>query len=311
MGAAGVPASGGTILIVDDDSGNIEVLADLLESEYEVVFATSGAQALELVHRSAPDLVLLDVMMPGMDGYELCAHLKGDGETADIPVIFITGLDDAAAETRGLELGAVDYVTKPFSPAIVRMRVRNHMELKRSRDAITQLAITDGLTGLANRRRFDETLDLEYRRHSRSGGWFSLILLDIDHFKAFNDTYGHVAGDDCLRNVAGAVGAARRTSDLAARYGGEEFACILPETHERGAMTVAQAIQSGIRALAIPHGASSTTNRVTASLGVVSTLCSPAMTSLDVVTAADAALYRAKAEGRDRIVVGEMKPSLA
>jgi diguanylate cyclase (GGDEF)-like protein len=309
--AAGVPASGGTVLIVDDEPSNIEVLAALLEAEYEVVFATNGAQALELVHHAPPDLILLDVMMPGLDGYEVCARLKSDDETAQIPVIFITGLDDVEAETRGLSLGAADYVTKPFSPAIVRARVHNHMAFKRARDVITELAVTDGLTGLANRRRFDETLHREYRRHSRSRATLSLILLDIDYFKTFNDTYGHVAGDDCLRKIAGALAQTRRVSDLAARYGGEEFACILPETDERGASTVAQAILCGIRVLAIPHAASPVASHVTASLGVVSTLCPSTMTGGEVVQAADVCLYRAKAEGRDRIVTAELDRSPA
>jgi PleD family two-component response regulator len=223
-------ADGGTILIVDDETTNIEILAELLASDYDVIFATSGEEALAIVESARPDLILLDVMMPDIDGYEVCARLKKSASSKDISVIFITGLGDLEAETRGLSLGAVDYVTKPINPAVVRMRVRNHIELKIARDELARLAATDGLTGLANRRRFDQVLATECSRLRRSKGRLSLIMIDIDHFKAFNDTYGHVAGDGCLRQVGGAIGSViHRTPDLAARYGGEEFSCILPE----------------------------------------------------------------------------------
>ena len=241
-------------------------------------------------------------MMPGMDGYEVCHRLKDDESTAGIPVIFITGLSDDEAETRGLELGALDYVTKPFSGPIVRQRVRNHIELKRARDEVTRLALTDGLTGIPNRRRFDEVLELEYKRLRRRASLLSLILLDIDFFKAFNDTYGHVAGDLCLRKIADVLLAViNRPADLAARYGGEEFACILPETDLQGATTIAAEIQSGIRKLKIVHAGSRIAGFVTASFGVISVTCMAAMTAVDVVRAADACLYQAKAEGRNRI----------
>jgi diguanylate cyclase (GGDEF)-like protein len=293
---------GGTILVVDDELGNVEVLADLLGSEYEIVFATSGERALELAAQVKPDLVLLDVMMPGMDGYEVCRRLKQDVSSAAIPVIFITGLTDAEAETRGLELGALDYVTKPFTGPIVRQRVRNHIELKRARDEVTRLALTDGLTGIPNRRRFDEVLEMEYKRLRRRESLLSLILLDIDFFKGFNDTYGHVAGDVCLREIAGVLLAViNRPADLAARYGGEEFACILPETNVHGGATIAAEIQNGIAGLRIPHAGSRIAAHVTASFGVVTVNCMPAMTAVDVVSAADACLYQAKAEGRNRI----------
>ncbi|GAC1415883.1 MAG: diguanylate cyclase [Candidatus Velthaea sp.] len=305
MHNAAFPA-GATILVVDDEPSNVEVLADVLEPDYEVVFATNGAQALSLADTVKPDLILLDVMMPGMDGFEVFRRLKEHAPTADIPVIFLTGLTDSKSETRGLELGAADFVTKPFTAAVVRARVRNNIEFKRARDQITHLAMTDGLTGVANRRRFDMVLDLEYKRLARTGVFLSLILLDIDYFKAFNDTYGHVAGDDCVRKVAGALSASvSRPADLAARYGGDEFACILPDTDLHGATTIAEHVQFRIGELDISHSGSSVSSRVTASVGVLSTLCIPALSSTAVVTAADACLYRAKADGRNRISAGE------
>jgi diguanylate cyclase (GGDEF)-like protein len=292
-----------TVLVVDDNMANISVLAHVLDSEYDVVFANNGREALELARSAQPDLILLDIVMPDMDGYEVCAQLKRDAATADIPVIFISGLDDHDAESRGIELGALDYITKPFSVGIVRARVRNHVELKRARDRLRSLAATDGLTGLANRRRLDEALHAECKRLARTQSQLGLIMLDIDHFKAFNDTYGHIAGDDCLRNVASTLSAAMiRGHDLAARYGGEEFACILPETTLPGTAAVAERIQADIQGLAIAHEASKVAHIITGSFGVVSIKCDAATVPGDVLRAADACLYRAKAQGRNRIV---------
>lgn len=290
------------ILVVDDELSNIEVLADIFDDDYEILFATEGGAALEIAATAQPDVILLDVMMPGMDGHETCRRLKMDRQTAGIPVIFITGLGDVAAETKGLELGAMDYVTKPFSPAVVKIRVRNQIELKCAREQLTKLASTDGLTGLANRRRFDEVLAKEYARHTRSGGELSLILLDVDHFKAYNDTYGHVSGDNCLRQIAGMIDrSVIRANDLAARYGGEEFVCVLPETDQKGALATAERIRQGIIALAIPHSASSAASHVTVSLGVVTARCFAEKSPLNLVAQADEQLYKAKSTGRNRV----------
>ena len=291
-----------TVLVVDDDAVTVTILAHLLEAEFDVLFASNGSEALTLAKTARPDLVLLDVMMSEMNGYEVCKRLKVDPDTADIPVIFITGLDDAQAESQGLEAGALDYVTKPFNAAIVRARVRNHVALKRARDTLQMLAATDGLTALANRRRFDETLGSECRRSARTQSELGLIMLDIDHFKAYNDAYGHVAGDECLRKVAGTIaGALRRVPDLAARYGGEEFACILPETGREGTLAVAMRIQADIRALAIIHETSPVQPTLTCSMGITSVRCSGSTVPEDVVRLSDAALYEAKRRGRDRI----------
>ena len=220
-----------TVLIVDDAPANIEVLSEALSDEYEVLFATSGQDALDVAAEQHPDLILLDVMMPEMDGYEVCTRLKGDTKTQTIPIIFVTAMDHEEEETKGLNVGAIDYLAKPIRPAIVRARVRNHLELKRYRDNLECLSSTDGLTGIANRRRFDEFLDREWLRARRCQTPLSLILMDIDLFKGYNDHYGHLAGDDCLRHLAREMTAClRRPTDLVARYGGEEFACLLPDT---------------------------------------------------------------------------------
>jgi diguanylate cyclase (GGDEF)-like protein len=295
----------GSILLVDDEPIHLEILADFLVPEYKVTCASSGPQALQLIAAAAPDLVLLDVNMPGMDGYELCAQLKARSQTADIPIIFVTALGDVAAEARGLELGAADYVTKPFNPTIVVLRVRNHIALKRARDELERLGTMDGLTGLATRRRFDMALMSEVNRLSRTGALLSLVMLDVDHFKLFNDTYGHVAGDDCLRKVGGAVAAAaQRPADLAARYGGEEFACILPDTDLGGAELIAEAVRQRVASLAIPHAKSSAASHVTASVGFITTFCRMDLAPTTVIAAADRNLYRAKEGGRNRALGG-------
>jgi len=304
-----LPATGGTggtkdttILIIDDDPLNVLVLHEILGSEYETIVAPDGAGALELARTANPDLILLDIMMPGMDGYEVCAHLKANVATAHVPVIFITSLGDMDAERRGLEAGAADYVSKPISAPIIRMRIRNQIELKKARDGLTILAEVDGLTGLENRRRLDEVLDAELRRLRRSQGLLSLILLDVDHFKAFNDTYGHVAGDDCLRQIGSAIrGVVSRSSDHAARYGGEEFCIVLPETDHLGAMALAERIRVGVAGLRISHRASSAADHVTASLGVLSVRCRLGDTAKELLSMADAQLYRAKNKGRNCI----------
>ncbi len=291
-----------SILIADDEPANVEILAALFEDDYDVLVATAGAQTLEVATKQRPDLVLLDIVLPDIDGYAVCTALKGDPLTSDIPVIFVTARDDVSAETRGLELGAVDYVTKPITPAVVRMRVRNHIELKRSRDMLARLAHIDGLTGLANRRRFDEQLDLELRRLRRLNEPLSLVMMDVDHFKKFNDAYGHQAGDDCLRQVATALATAlHRPADLAARYGGEEFAAILPGTDAEGAVRVAEAIRAGVAALGIPHAASSTAAHVTVSLGIATAYPAAGISGREIIELADSQLYRAKTEGRNRV----------
>ncbi|MGA0541317.1 GGDEF domain-containing response regulator [Neotabrizicola sp. VNH66] len=291
-----------TILIVDDEISNIEIMNAILEDDYEVCFATSGHQALETARNALPDLILLDILMPGMDGYELCGHLKREAMLADVPVIFTTGLGDTEDEVRGLSLGAIDYVTKPVQPVALRARVGNHIQLKRMRDRLAEMAVTDALTGLSNRRRMEEVLRLETARLARGSDWLSVILLDIDFFKQFNDTYGHPAGDRCITMIAAALNRAlRRSSDLSARYGGEEFACILPGTDEAGAMVVAREIGEQVRKLAIPHERSGVAPVVTISMGVATARCLPGMAADLWVREADRQLYLSKAQGRNRI----------
>jgi diguanylate cyclase (GGDEF)-like protein len=291
-----------TILIVDDEISNIEIMNAVLEDDYEICFATSAEQALSVVHDVMPDLILLDILMPGMDGFTLCARLKADELVADVPVIFTTGLGDTQDEVRGLELGAIDYVTKPIEPVILRARVSNHVELKRLRDQLARMAITDALTGLSNRRRMEEALRNETARLARKGDWLSVILLDIDFFKQFNDTYGHPAGDRCIVMIASTLNRAlKRASDVTARYGGEEFACILPGMDSETAMMMAQEIRAQVHALDIPHAGSAVSGRVTISVGIATAWCAPGMSPESWISHADRQLYISKSAGRDQI----------
>ena len=297
------------ILIVDDMPINIQVLAGALKSEYHIKIATSGEKALVIAFSdNAPDLILLDIMMPGMDGYEVCQRLKEDSRTQNIPVIFITAKGEVEDETKGLDMGAADYITKPFHLPIVKARVRTQLNLKRKTDMLEALALLDGLTNIPNRRRFDEVLEREWRRIRRGGDQpMSLIMGDIDAFKNYNDTYGHSAGDDCLVKVARSITSSlTRPTDIVARYGGEEFAIILPDTDSRGATVVAERIQAGISTLALPHVNSPVADHVTLSLGVATTIPIPGLRPGDLVTTADQRLYAAKKEGRNRVKYMEL-----
>lgn len=290
------------VLIIDDLPTNIQVLSEILENEYETFFATSGREGLEIARVEHPDLILLDIMMPVMDGFEVCQRLKEDPATQSIPVIFVTAMRSAEDEAKGLELGAIDYITKPVTPIIVKMRVRNHMELKRHRDILADLSLMDGLTGIANRRRFDEGLENEWRRAARSGSSLAIIMIDIDFFKNFNDHYGHGAGDDCLKKVARALtGAPRRPGDLVARYGGEEFVALLPETSHAAALAIAERMRQTILDLAIPHAYSDAAERVSISLGVAAATPGPNDDAGDLVMSADKFLYQAKQTGRNKV----------
>ena len=291
------------VLIVDDDRNSISVLAEALRGEYALAVAKNGQTALDIAASQAPpDLILLDINMPEMDGYEVCRRLKKNEVTASIPVIFATANSEMADEKLGLDLGAVDYVTKPYRLPIVLARVRTHIELKRKTDMLERLSTLDGLTRINNRRFFDTALHREWADAKRKGKCLSLILLDIDHFKLFNDTYGHGAGDECLRKVASALQhAARRPRDVVARYGGEEFVILLPETMSDGAGHAAESIRKQIEAIAIPHLHSPVSDVVTVSLGVASLYPAESSAPEVLVETADQAMYLAKEESRNTV----------
>lgn len=292
-----------SLLIVDDNPSIIQVIGKMLAGVGHLRFATRGDQALQLMRAALPDLVLLDAEMPGMSGYEVCAAMKADETLADVPVIFVTGHGETESEVRGLEAGAVDFITKPVHQALLLARVRTQLRIKSLTDELRRMATTDGLTGLINRRHFDELLRREWQRALRAEAPLAMLMVDVDHFKRYNDHYGHPAGDACLQAVAQALQTVvLRGGDVVGRLGGEEFAVLLPETDEVGAQEVARHAVQAVRALELPHAASATANHVTVSVGVASAvpLSCPFTDVGALMQAADQALYAAKAQGRDR-----------
>lgn len=291
----------GRILIVDDAMENIQILHQALQDDHDVLFAMNGQKALNIAQNQLPDLILLDAMMPDMDGYAVCAALRTDETTRDIPIIFVTALKTPEDETRALSAGAADFISKPVNAAVVRARVRTQLTVKFQSDALRELTLTDALTGVGNRRAFDERLVTEWRRCTRSQMPIALILVDIDHFKNFNDAYGHQAGDACLKKAGEAMArAAKRPQDMLARYGGEEFALLLPYEDVAGAETVARRVLEEIAMLHIPHERSSVGPYLSVSMGVASMTPNERGDPAVLVRAADALLYDAKAGGRNQ-----------
>lgn len=296
------------ILIVDDTPANVDLLTAVLRKDYIVSSATGGEMALDMAVREQPDLILLDIMMPGIDGHEVCRRLKSNETTKSIPVIFVTAKSSALDEAFGFELGAVDYITKPFHIPVVKARVRNHLNLKIKTDLLEKIAHIDGLTNIPNRRRFDEMLENEWGRALRNGSPLSIIIADIDYFKEFNDHYGHAGGDQCLYSVALALSSLiHRSSDLAARYGGEEFVAILPGTDLNGAAVLAEYWRSVIEAMHMPHAKSKVSSYVTISVGYATLVPTRDQLPYILLGVADEMLYQAKDSGRNRICGRQME----
>jgi diguanylate cyclase (GGDEF)-like protein len=303
------------ILLVDDNPTNLSVLSHALKAAgLKTRFAVDGESAIEQAVEDAPDLILLDLQMPGIDGFETCSQLKTDPRTKDIPVIFITASTDVENKVRGLSLGAVDYVTKPFQQDEVLARVRVHLTLRYltrkvqeqaialqgANEELHRLANLDGLTEVANRRRFDEYLEREWLRCAREQKYLSLIMCDIDYFKPYNDFYGHQAGDICLKTVAKTIESTlKRPSDLIARYGGEEFAIVLPNTPLQGAIQITEEIQQQIAVLQILHEKSEVSSQITLSLGISSQIPQHDASFTSLISRSDQALYSAKRKGRN------------
>ena len=305
------------ILLVDDDPDAIKLLHRILSGTGQLRFATSGEDALRLAREVIPDLIILDAEMPGMSGFQVFDALQAEPRLIDVAVIFVTSLSEAAFAVSAFEKGAADYITKPVNAALVLARVRTQLRAKRLTDELRRTAATDSLTGVASRRQFDESYTHEWLRARRAGEPVALLLVDVDHFKLYNDRYGHLPGDACLRKVAQAlVSASLRQADLVARYGGEEFVLLLSRTPRRGAEHIAHRILDAIDVLGIPHEASPTAPNVTVSVGIGcmdtasvrwgnpaadSRLTGPlraGVTAGDLLLAADKALYSAKAAGR-------------
>jgi diguanylate cyclase (GGDEF)-like protein len=300
------------ILIVDDEKMNLKILADLLKDEHSIILARSGAQALKhAFSTNPPDLILLDVMMPEMGGYEVIKYLKDDEHTHNIPIIFVTALDSMEDEERGLKLGAVDYITKPFSPPIVEMRVRNHLRTVHQYKLLDQLAYLDGLTEIPNRRRFEEFFHNECLRAARRRSPLSIGMADVDFFKQYNDHYGHAMGDRALQSIARALQSClQRPADLVARYGGEEFVLVFPETDRDSALLVGERIRSSLAELNIVHNHSAAQDYITISIGIATANFNPSCDPNAIMEVADKNLYTAKQSGRDQVVATEVDPDV-
>jgi diguanylate cyclase (GGDEF)-like protein len=298
------------ILVVDDDPVMLRLLAQILAPLGEVTCVGDGEDALACLRERDFDVLLLDVDMPGLGGFGVCATLKADPAYSDLPVLFVSGHTDVETEARGLEAGAVDYIMKPLSPPIVRARVKTQLILRERTQALLRLASVDGLTGLLNRRAFDEALSLEWRRARRNRTPLALVMIDIDFFKLYNDHYGHQAGDDCLKQVAAALkSAVARPGEQVARYGGEEFCAILPHCRAEAGVAVGEKMRRLVAGLEIPHAKSAVGDFVTISCGVA-TLFGEAGGQVPadeaaLLHAADSALYAAKDGGRDRVALAK------
>lgn len=289
------------VLVIDDAAAMHDILNVRLRSEnIEPLSAFDGPSGIAMAQSLCPDLILLDVDMPGMDGYEVIRRLKNDPRTMYLPVLFLTGACETRKKIEGLTLGAADYITKPFDSAELKARVNAHLRTKHLMDLLARKALIDGLTGLWNREYLDRHLPIAVSQATRGAHPLACIMLDIDHFKSVNDRFGHATGDEVIRHVAGIMSEVSRQHDVACRYGGEEFAMLLPDTDAAGAAALAERLRATIADR--PVGRGLLQFNVSCSLGVAELRSASAGQTDDVVEAADRALYRAKAAGRNRVV---------
>jgi len=305
------------ILVVDDNRTNLVIITKFVERlSCTPIQAQNGEQALEKFKACQPDIVLLDVMMPDIDGFEVARRIRAMEEPGDwTPIIFLSAMSGDKDIEQGIAAGGDDYLTKPVSEVIFGAKVRAMQRIVQMRTALLLLAkkldtanqelkrisASDGLTGIANRRFFDEYISREWRRARRNDSSLALMMCDVDHFKHYNDNYGHQAGDDCLRQIAQSLAhTMERGSDIVARYGGEEFAVILPETQIGGALVVAEKIRHAVHHLNLPH-AGAPIARITLSIGIAAMIPEDDNSPHELIERADRALYRAKHEGRDRV----------
>jgi len=294
-----------SILIIDDSPINLLDLSELLEQRYNVFVAADGATGLRLAIEHQPQLILLDIVMPGLSGYDVLRTLKSGGQTANIGVIFLTGLSSPEHEARGIKMGGVDFISKPFNPEVLLARVAAHLRQLHLLQELETLATIDPLTGLANRRYFDHAFINEFNRARRTDSIMTLAMIDIDYFKQYNDVYGHAQGDAALKMVAKAlITAVKRGGDIAARYGGEEFALVMPDTDLSGGKLLATMLLDTIQSLKIDHIRSTATPWLTVSIGLASTQSDFAGSNpphIGMVELADSRLYQAKAAGRNTV----------
>lgn len=297
-----------TILVVDDMTTTLLLLHDLLKDTYEVKIAKSGTKALEILESPNDiDLILLDIEMPDINGYDVCKRIKNNETIKNIPIIFITGRTSQEDEEYGLNLGAIDYITKPFNKAIVKLRIKNYLNLKIKNDMLEKLSMYDGLTNIRNRRFFDETFEKTFNEIKRDKKSLAVLMIDIDFFKPYNDNYGHGQGDETLRKVAKALEKTiKRASDFVARYGGEEFVILLKDINKNGVEAVANNLLNAVRELKITHEFSKIENYVTISIGASFYNSNSDVTKLELLLKADETLYNVKNSGRNNFAILEV-----
>jgi len=296
-----------TVLIVDDDKSNRKILKELLQEHARIVFAKNGCQALELANKHQPDLILMDVIMPDLSGFEVIEQLKNDPVTMNISVIFITGLTNSDDEARGFNLGGCDYIYKPFKPNIVIARVMMHLELISQRKMLDEIAHIDALTGVSNRRKLDLVLASEVSANKREKNHLLVAVLDIDFFKQYNDNYGHGAGDLALKKVGLALkDVLQRPRDFVARYGGEEFVVVIPDCNLACAEMVLANIKRSIKDKNITHEYSDVSPFLTVSIGAVLVDDNQEHTVKTIFEKADCLLYQAKQQGRNKYKIEKL-----
>ena len=294
-----------SILIVDDEKSNLMALTNMLGQEYIIYTAKDGQDAINKALSLLPDLILIDIIMPGMDGYEVLTKLKNMEETRNIPVIIIIGLYNSDDEEKGLLLNAVDFISKPFHQPIVKLRIRNQIQIVNQLRTIERLSMIDQLTNIPNRRNFDNRLKMEWSRAIREKTSISLLMIDVDKFKVYNDTYGHQQGDVVLRTISNVyMRTLRRPGDFAARWGGEEFAVLLPVSDVGGALLIAEQVRANVENTPIPCPDGGVT-KVTISIGVNTELPNNSSSLDGFISGADSALYAAKEKGRNKVCLYE------
>ena len=297
-----------TILIVDDMTTNLIILSDILKDEFNIKIAKTGTKAIEIVHsQDNIDLILLDIEMPDINGYEVLKRLKNSDKTKNIPIIFVTAKSSKEDEEYGLNLGAIDYITKPYSKSIVKIRIKNQINLKLKTDLLEQLSMYDGLTNIKNRRFFDESFERVYNKSRRDSSNFALIMIDIDYFKPYNDNYGHGQGDVALKKVANSLqNSLKRANDLVARYGGEEFVVLIQDIDEQGLEKIAKNILESINNLQITHEYSKISSHLTISMGIAYYNSNNDIPKLKILMEADENLYKVKNSGKNNFLISKI-----
>ena len=290
------------VLIIDDSHLNTSILTDILESEgYKVFSADSGLAATSIAHNIGPDVILLDIIMPEIDGFEVCKQLKDDDYSKDIPIMMVTTKTESEDIKNALELGAFDYIKRPFDKVEIIARIKSLLRLKENEDILRKLALRDGLTGLYNHASFIDLFEKELSKQQRSKRSISFVMIDIDYFKKINDTYGHIVGNKVLKEFSNILLNSVRKSDIISRYGGEEFSMVLPETSKENTLLLCERIRKKIEDF--KFNIANKTVKVTISMGVFFKEVGDNKNKYEIIREADEQLYKAKSNGRNRVEI--------